>query len=302
MILITGANGFIGSYLTESLHRSGLDVCATGRGAGRLPAVQEGKSWNYRELDFTDPFAVHDIIEDLNPSVIVHCGAMGKPDECEQQQWLAWQTNTEATLALAQHAVERKAYLLFVSTDFVFDGQEGFYAEEAPLNPVNFYGRTKVEAEEAVTQLADNWGIVRTVLVYGAPRTGRSNLLSILQQKLQRGESYRVVNDQFRTPTYVEDLVEGMRVMIEKRSQGIFHLSGEEAMTPYDMAIRAAKYWQLPTSLVEPVSTAALQHPAARPVRTGLQIEKAKSLLGFRPRTLEEGLQAIATVRAQFGE
>ena len=298
MVLITGANGFIGSYLTESLHRSGLDVCATGRGAGRLPEMPSGRKLLYRELDFTDPFAVDDIIEEIKPSVIVHCGAMGKPDECEQQQWLAWQTNTEATVLLAQHAAERKAYLFFVSTDFVFDAEVGFYRQDAPLNPVNFYGRSKMEAEEAVTQLADSWGIVRTVLVYGAPRAGRSNLLSILQEKLQKGESYRVVNDQFRTPTYVEDLVEGMRVMIEQRSQGIFHLSGEEAMTPYEMAIRAAGYWQLPGSLIEPVATAELKHPAARPVRTGLQIDKAKKTLGYRARTLEEGLRAMALIEA----
>lgn len=301
MVLITGANGFIGSYLTESLHRSGLDVCATGRGEGRLPAMVAGRKLLYRELDFTDPFAVNDMIAELSPSVIVHCGAMGKPDECEQQQWLAWQTNTEATVTLAQHAAERKAYLLFVSTDFVFDGKEGFYREDAPLNPVNFYGRTKVEAEEAVAQFANNWGIVRTVLVYGAPRAGRSNLLSILHQKLQQGESYRVVNDQHRTPTYVEDLVEGMRLMIAQRSQGIFHLSGAEAMTPYEMAIRAAQFWELPTSLIEPVATADLQHPAARPGRTGLQIDKATTLLGYRPRTLEDGLRSMAAIDAGSG-
>lgn len=293
MILITGANGFVGSYLTEQLLKLDWPVCATGKGDCRLPSSVNGRELYYEMLDFTDPFAVHDLVEKLKPSIIVHAGAMGKPDECETNQWAAHQVNVEGTIHLAQNAKEIGARLLFLSTDFVFNGETGMYTESDPLAPVNFYGRTKLEAEMAVQEFAGSWSIVRTVLVYGSPREGRPNLLSILREKLMKAEGYRVVDDQFRTPTYVGDLVDGIVKMIEKNSDGLFHLCGDELMTPYDMACRAARFWKLPVDLIQRVSTSDLQHPAARPVKTGLSIEKAVRELGFAPRNLEQGLLAM---------
>lgn len=290
MILLTGANGFIGSYLYARLLAEGFPVLATGRGPSRLPNETNAK---YESLDFTDPYAVHDICAATSPTLIVHCGAMGKPDECEVKQWEAHQVNVEGTMHLALQAAELNAYFLFLSTDFVFDGTTGMYKEEDILNPVNFYGRTKAEAEAAVAELAGDYGIVRTVLVYGAPQSGRSNLLSIVNDKLSAGETYRVVDDQVRTPTYVEDLVEGMVEMIRKKAKGVFHLSGREEMTPYQMAVEMARIRGLDVSLIKRVTTDELQHPAKRPMRTGLDISKAQKELGYQPRSFEEGIRAM---------
>lgn len=110
-----------------------------------------------------------------------------------------------------------KSFFLFVSTDFVFDGETGTYTEADIPNPVNFYGKTKAEAEDAVKEYDYEWAIVRTSLVYGQPIGGRSNLLTVVQQKLNNGEKYKVVNDLVRTPTYVEDLAAGIVSIIEKR-------------------------------------------------------------------------------------
>lgn len=292
MILLTGANGFIGSYLYTRLVAEGWPVLATGRGPSRLPASNEA-GVKYAPLDFTDPFAVHDLCAAVAPTVIVHCGAMGKPDECEVKQWEAHQVNVEGTMHLALQAAELNAYFLFLSTDFVFDGTTGMYKEDDTLNPVNFYGRTKAEAEAAAAELAGHYGIVRTVLVYGAPQSGRSNLLSIVNDKLSVGETYRVVDDQVRTPTYVEDLVEGMVEMIRRKAKGIYHLSGTEQMTPYQMAVEMARIKGLDSSLIKRVTTDELQHPAKRPMRTGLDISKAQNELGYQPRSFEEGIRLM---------
>jgi dTDP-4-dehydrorhamnose reductase len=292
MILVTGANGFIGSYLVARLVKEGYPVLATGTGPCRLPADQ-WPGLRYESLDITDPFAVHDIFAATKPDIIVHCAAMGKPDECEQKQWAAHQVNVQGTINLALEAAECDAYFLFLSTDFVFDGEAGMYREEDTPHPVNFYGRTKLEAEAAVEELTTHFGIVRTVLVYGAPQTGRSNLLSIVASKLQNGEHYSVVDDQVRTPTYVEDLVDALIAMIRKKAQGMYHICGDEIMTPYQMAKATAEYLNLDASNLKKVLTKNLNHPARRPMRTGLSIDKARKDLAYKPRTFREGLEAM---------
>ena len=297
MYLLTGANGFIGSYLCERMAREGWPVLATGRGTCRLP-VEKWPGVQYHELDFTDPYAVHDISAKFRPTAFIHCGAMGKPDECEENQWEAHRINVEGTINLALQAAELNAYFLFLSTDFVFDGKRGMYREDEALQPVNFYGRTKAEAEAAVAELAGPYGIVRTVLVYGAPQSGRTNLLSVVNDKLSGGLPYRVVDDQFRTPTYVEDLVKGMVEMLRQRAQGIYHLSGAEMMSPYDMAVKMARINGLDTSLIQRVPTSELKHPAPRPMRTGLDISKARLSLGFQPCSFEQGIAAMNSLYA----
>jgi len=156
---------------------------------------------------------------------------------------------------------------------------------------VNFYGKTKLEAEEAVKEYPYDWSIVRTVLVYGKPQTGRSNILTIVKDKLEKGETYNVVDDQVRTPTYVEDLADGIVTVIEKRAKGIFHVSGPEVMTPYQMAIKTANFLGLNSSLINKVTEANFKQPAKRPAITGFNIEKAIKELNYHPHSFEEGLK-----------
>jgi dTDP-4-dehydrorhamnose reductase len=289
-ILITGANGFLGYYLSAQLLAKGFRVMATGKGGCRLPFVGE-KGFKYSIMDFTDPFAVHDIVEKYQPAIVIHAGAMTKPDECEQHQWQAYISNTESTVTLLVNAEEQKSFFIFISTDFVFDGEKGLYKEEDMVGPVNFYGKTKAEAEDAVKDYGYDWAIVRTSLVYGQPIAGRSNILTVVREKLERGEEYQVVNDQVRTPTYVEDLVGGIVAIIEKRATGIYHLSGKDILTPYQMACKTADYLELKNSFIKRVTVADFSQPAKRPLNTTLIIDKAKNELGYNPVSFDEGLR-----------
>src|SRR6202171_1214057 len=148
-ILITGANGFLGHYLVQQLLEKGHKITATGKGECRLPFTND-KGFQYQSMDFTDPFAVHDVFEKFQPDAVVHAGAISKPDDCEQNQWPAWVTNVEGTVNMLLNAEESKSFFVFVSTDFIFDGEKGMYKEEDAPGPVNFYGKTKSEAEETV--------------------------------------------------------------------------------------------------------------------------------------------------------
>lgn len=288
-ILVTGANGFLGNYLVQQLLQKQYPVIATGKGECRL-SFTGVDNFDYEPMDFTDPFAVHDLFEKYQPSVVVHAGAMSKPDDCEKEQWQAYFINVEGTVTLLTNAEAYRSFFVFVSTDFVFDGEKGMYSETDIPSPVNFYGKTKLEAEEIVKEYAFDWAIARTVLVYGKPLAGRSNILSIVKEKLEKGEEYSVVNDQVRTPTYVEDLAAGIVAIIEKKATGIYHLSGADILTPYEMAIKAADFLKLNKSLLKKVTAADFTQPAKRPPKTGFNIEKAKRELDYQPRSFDEGL------------
>jgi dTDP-4-dehydrorhamnose reductase len=288
-ILITGANGFLSYYIIEKLIGANQLAIATSKGPNRLPFT--GSFFIYEEMDFTNAATVAAVFEKHRPTHIIHTGAISKPDECEQNKSLADKINVEGTAILLDAAKKYSAYFLLMSTDFIFDGISGMYDENDIASPVNYYGETKVKAEVLVKQYEYNWAIVRTVLGYGKTFSGRHNIITAVKEKLEKGEEYNMFNDQVRTPTYIEDLAEGIITMIKKNATGIYHICGEEIFTPYQMAIATAEFLQLDQSLIKKVNAADFTQPAKRPAKTGLKIDKAKRELGYKPVSFGEGLR-----------
>jgi dTDP-4-dehydrorhamnose reductase len=230
------------------------------------------------------------------PDVVIHAGAITQVDYCEEHEQEAFKVNQDGTCAVVVKCEQLKSFLIFVSTDFVFDGIKGNYTEDdkCGIGIVNWYGQTKWMAENLVKQSETPWAIVRTCLVYGNVLQGnRSNIISWVKENLQQGKKIKVVSDQWRTPTYVEDLAKGILLMIEKKAAGIYHISGEEVMTPYDMAIATADYLQLDKTLIEKVDATVFKQPAKRPAKTGFNITKAKNELGYQPISFKEGLEKM---------
>jgi len=181
-----------------------------------------------------------------------------------------------------------------MSTDFVFDGIQGNYAEDDHLNPVSWYGFSKVQAESTVETSEIPWAIVRTCLVYGSPLAGtRSNILSWVKESLENEKPIKVVSDQLRTPTYVADLVNGVIKIIDKKAEGVFHLAGKDWLSPYEMAVAAADYLNLNKSLIEKVDASTFTQPAKRPPQTGLNISKARMLLEYEPESFKNNLRRL---------
>ncbi len=289
-ILITGANGFLGQHLIKRL----LDetthlIIATGKGEQRTPF--QSTSLEYVSLDLCDGVAVHHLMDMLRPDLVVHCAAMTQADECEVNEIDCWNINVTATRFLLDAAKKIGARFILLSTDFVFDGAAGPYRESDTANPVSYYGSSKVAAEKSVMESGLDAAVVRTCLVYGDVVTGtRNNIVTWVKNNLQDGKSIKVVSDQWRTPTYVEDLSAGIQLLIDKKASGVYHISGEELLSPYDMAIATADHLGLDKSLIEKVDASTFSQPAKRPARTGFVIDKAKSELAFKPLSFKEGL------------
>lgn len=289
-ILVTGANGLLGQTLVPLLIARGHSVVATGRGPDRLR--QDG--YRYEDVELTDAQAVAELLARHRPAVVIHAAAMSQVDDCERNRDRAWAVNVASTEALLQAARALGAFFLYVSTDFVFWGDKPLLAEEDTPNPPNYYGETKLASEQLVMQPGLPWAVARTVLVYGHVRDmSRSNLLLWVRDSLQAGRPIRVVQDQFRTPTWVGDLALGCALIAEQQAQGIFHLSGKDYLSPYQMALQAAQLLGLDQSLISPVDAATFQEMGRRPLLTGFAIGKARKVLGYEPHTFQEGMRML---------
>jgi dTDP-4-dehydrorhamnose reductase len=290
-ILITGANGLLGQNLVKLLlETTNHTVMATGKGESRLP-FEIAPRYNYFSLDITDGVAVNDLLQQQQPTVVVHAAAMTQPDPCELNQVACWNSNVTATRFLISAAQSIGAAFIYVSTDFVFDGTGGPYNETGEPNPVNYYGSSKLAAEKAVMKSGLHWAIVRTVLVYGNILTGnRSNIISWVKENMEHNQPIKVVGDQWRTPTYVEDLAKGILLVAEKNVQGMYHVSGEEGMSPYNMACAVADHLGLDKNLITEVNASTFTQPAKRPLKTGFIIDKAKKELGYAPTSFKTAL------------
>ena len=291
-ILITGANGLLGQKLVQLVAEKGISMLASSQGPSRIqtPNVQ------YLPLDITQKEKVLQTVKEYGPSVIINTAAMTNVDQCETERKQCWELNVMAVAHLIEAAAQVNAHLIHLSTDFIFDGASGPYDEEAQPNPVNFYGQSKWAAEKLILESKIKWSIVRTVLVYGAtPGSSRSNIMLWVKRNLESGNPIRVVADQFRTPTLVEDLAAGCYLIAEKSAEGIFNISGKDLLTPYDIAMVTARYFSLDESLITKTDSQEFKQPAQRPLRTGFIIEKAKRILGYQPHSFEEGLAITAS-------
>jgi dTDP-4-dehydrorhamnose reductase len=293
-ILLTGSNGLLGQKLVARLHHEpDVALIATSRGPNKLaahfPAVR------FVALDVSDATQVQQVLARERPTHVIHTAAMTNADECELNRAACWQHNVSAVKHLAASCAALDVHLTHLSTDFVFSGETGPLDEDAMPAPVNFYGESKLAAEHAVQASRGRWAIARTVLVYGvAHNYGRTNLVLWVRDSLRAGKPIKVVADQWRTPTLAEDLAEGCWLLARRSAQGIYHLSGDEFLTPYDLALRVAAQFNLDAGLITKVDASTFTQPARRPARTGFLIAKARRELGYQPHTLAEGIRIVS--------
>ena len=291
-VLITGANGLLGQKLIALLQtKEGVSLYATSRGKARILDFKG----EYFPLDATNKQEVLSLFKKLKPDVVIHTAAMTHVDECELHPEDCYVANVEAVRNVVAGCEMIDAHMVHLSTDFIFDGTEGPLSEKAVPNPINYYGKTKLEAEEIIKASKISSSIARTVLVYGVvPGLKRSNIILWVKDNLAKKNSLKIVDDQWRTPTLAEDLALGCWLLAKDKVKGIYNISGGDMLTPYEMAQLVATYFKLDNQYITRANSATFSQPAKRPPKTGFIIDKAIKKLGYRPHSFKEGIEIIA--------
>jgi len=261
MNLVTGAGGLLGERIIE------LDENAIGLYYTRKPLIDR----NLIKLDITNRKEVFKIFKDFQPKCVIHCAALTNVDYCEEHKKEAYTVNVEGTKNVVDACKEIGAKLVYVSTDFIFDGKKGSYKESDKPNPLSYYGFTKLKGEEFVRKL-ENYVIARTSVIYGP---NKSNFVFWVLESLRKGKKIKVVTDQYNSPTYNLDLAKALLKLSEK-GHGIYHTAGSERISRYEFAKRIAKIFNLDSDLIEKITSHELMQKAKRPFDSSLNVEKIK--------------------------
>lgn len=291
-VLVTGSNGLLGQKITEKiLKEGGVNLIATAKGKNRFP-IKEG--YLYAEMDILNPAEVSAVIEQHRPDAIINTAAMTNVDTCETEKELAYQLNVAAVATLIAICEEYNIQLVHLSTDFIFDGENGPYDELATPNPLSYYGETKLKAEELLKNSTAKWAILRTIIVYGiVSDMSRSNIVLWAKGALEKGNPLNIVNDQWRMPTLAEDLADICLLAVAHDAQGVYNASGKDLMSISELVARVADFWNLDKNLINEISAETLNQAAKRPKKTGFILDKSMTDLNYQPHSFEEGLEIL---------
>lgn len=294
-VLITGSNGLLGQKIVDYCLAANIDFVPTSKGENRNSKCPADR---YRSMDITNRDEVLDVISELRPTHVIHTAAMTNVDQCELNPSDCELINVTATRYLVEACNKVDAHFQLLSTDFVFDGEKGNYSEEDEKNPLSAYAKSKVDAEAIVLNesTTDN-SVVRTIIVYGnAENLSKSNVIAWAKSALEKGDPLTIVDDQFRAPTWAEDLAAGCMGVFEHNRTGVFHVSGPETMSIFDLVLRIGKHFELRTDQVSKISSSTLNQAAKRPPKTGFDLSKSRQQINYQPHTLEQTLTILYPV------
>ena len=286
-IVVTGVNGLLGQRIVGRVPREveifGCDLQNTAMG-GRTA---------YRRADIAMYGEISGILRKVHPDWVINTAAITDVDRCETDRELAWRVNVIGVENVVRACEEVNAGVIQLSTDYVFDGENGPYTEEDTPNPIGYYGLTKRASEERVQSSSVRGLVIRTMVLYGYAPGVRLNFVMWLLEKLSSGERVRIVTDQWGNPTFADDLATLLFRCASESLTGVFHAAGSEFISRYDMALRAAQVFGYDPDLIRPICTDELGQRARRPLRSGLRIDKLEAALNTRMRGLNHGLRCL---------
>lgn len=289
-VLITGASGLLGQSVARQAVERENDVVSV---FWNHP-VSLGKAFS---IDLTKKDSVYESMREMRPEAVIHTAAYTSVDGCEQHKNRAWNINAEATKNLAIASNDVGAQLVFVSTDYVFDGEKGNYSEIDETNPVNYYGYTKLKGEELVREYSATWCVVRTSVIYGWAGH-KPDFAAWIMDNLRSGNRLKVLVDQCVSPTLNTNLADMLLEIAESKKTGIFHAAGATALSRYEFALRIAEAFDLDSSLITPAAMAEMKWIADRPRDSSLDVSKARRALGTKPLAIAD---ALGVFRQQAG-
>lgn len=289
-VLLTGSNGLLGQAVTSIFSReSDIELIQTS--AEEKSYLDYG--YPYKTLDITVKEDVKKIIEFYEPEIIINCAAYTNVDKCETERELSWKINVDGVKNLIIAARRSDSKIIHFSTDYIFDGKNGPYSEVSVPNPISFYGREKLASENSLVTSDIRFTIIRTLVLYGIGNNVKPNFALWMLEELRNNRPVNIVTDQISNVTMIDDLAFGTLKIVEKGCTGIYNIAGSDILSRFDFAMKMCEVFKLNKELISPITTASLNQPAPRPLKSGLITLKMESELGFRTMDSLEGLRLL---------
>lgn len=289
-ILVTGGSGLLGSKIVEAAKKE-YEVIPAHNTASLFP--------NSIKIDITAEGEVSRILSEFKPDAVIHAAAETNVDKCETDKKHAWKVNVEGTKNIATACNKIGAKLVYISTDYVFDGKKGSYTEEDKPNPINYYGLTKLEGEKHVTKICKNHVIARSSVLYGwHPR--KQNFATWIINSLTQGKQVSIVDDHYNSPTLTDNLANAMLELAGSDKVGVLHVAGSTRIDRFNFALEIAKTFGLDPALIKPIKMSELKTwVAERPRDSSLCVDKAQKELKTPLWSISESLKFLLAHRGK---
>jgi len=286
-ILVTGGSGLLGSKIAEIAVQKGYNIYSGYN-------MHKARFGIPVKLDVCSKSALRKIFREIKPEIVIHAAALTNVDKCEEDKTIAWKVNVDGTRNICELANKHGAFMIYVSTDYVFSGEKGLYKETDETHPINYYGTTKLEGENIVKTMLDKWAIARPSVIYGAkPATGKINFALWILEKLKKEEPIKIITDQYVSPTLNTNLANMILEVAERKLIGTYHLAGATPINRYNFAQLLAEKFELDKNLIKPAKSEDMKWKAKRPKNTSLNIEKTTRTLRNKPLKIEEALNKL---------
>lgn len=296
-ILVIGGGGQLGTKLIEQ-GRERHNLYATYM--TRRPTLDSSRVY---QVDKINDKSIQELIAKIKPYAVIDTAALHNVDQCETNKEEAHLVNTIGTRSIANACQRNEAKMVFVSTDYVFDGKKGLYRETDQPAPINIYGQSKLEGEQAIKEECENHAIARTSVIYSWVPANSSqsssgkplNFAMWINQKLSKGELLSIVTDQYSSPTLADNLAETLIKICEDDVRGLYHVTGKTRINRYDFTVKLAEKMGYNTSLIKPVTSSRLKQVAERPMDSSLNVEKIENRLKTPMLSIDQALTIFKT-------
>lgn len=286
-VLITGVTGLLGKALAET--NSVHELIGT-----YLPKTYAVPFYDFstETLDVRDREKLLSIFEKYRPDVVIHTASIGSVDYCETHKEETWDVNVTGTKNVIDFCDKFNSRLVFVSSNAVYDGENSPYTETDAINPINYYGKLKVEGENLVLNSNISSVIVRPILMYGWHHpSGRPNPVTWQLNMMEKGQPIKMVDDIYCNPLYSLNCADSIWASINNDKEGIYNIAGKDRSSRYDFAIEVAEVFDFDSGLIEPVPNSYFKEIAPRPKDASYCVDKMEKDLGVRALTSREGLE-----------
>jgi|TARA_B100001964_G_scaffold219228_1_gene261132 dTDP-4-dehydrorhamnose reductase len=285
-LLVTGGSGLLGNEVIKLGVERGHQI----HSIYNEHKINEG---NPIQLDLIESNKIQKIVSNLKPDAIIHTAAYTDVDGCEVNKNYAWKANAEVLKTLTSTSDTFDTHLIYVSSDYVFDGENGNYSETDTPNPISYYGYTKLMGEKYVQEISTKWCIARTSVIYGRGFEYKLNFATWMIQELLKERQVKLLLDQFVSPTMNRNLAEMLLEIAERKITGIVHTSGATKVSRNEFGIKLSEKLNLDKNLVKSSFMKEMLWKAKRPRDSSLNVKKALVLLNAKPLKLDDSLNIL---------